>query len=75
MTRKQHVQVSQLTIYEYVRDHGVTDVNEIMVHFDISFTSAWRKLIGLVHQGKLIHDEYDAEGYYQPQQFQRFGIA
>jgi predicted ArsR family transcriptional regulator len=51
--RKKHVQVSQDAILAALQETGGGELPTIAQYFDVSETTARRKLDGLVYQGKL----------------------
>lgn len=55
-TRKQHVRVEQHYYLDYLADYGPASVTELAAAFDVSVSTAERKLEGLVSQGKVVVD-------------------
>lgn len=53
MSRKAHIKVEQHYYLDWVKDYGPTPIETFMAAFDVSYTTAYHKLRGLVAQGKL----------------------
>lgn len=60
--RKQHVKVSAEAVIEYARRVGVTTIAQVAGNFQISTSTARRKLDAGVWRDELVRDEFDAQG-------------
>jgi DeoR/GlpR family transcriptional regulator of sugar metabolism len=52
-TRKPHVKVEQHYYLDFLRDYGSHSLYDLATTFDVSETTAKRKLDGLIGQGKV----------------------
>jgi predicted transcriptional regulator len=53
MERKAHNQVEQHYYLDFIVEYGPMTADDLAMTFDVHRITAWRKLEGLVHQGKL----------------------